>query len=682
MRKTLLATVALWPMAALGQSQANLDAIAAATWNQVMGDQVPECALNGSGPPVKGAGTCVPLTLAPGDVLPGSNQSLTDKNGNTWSLSCAPGEDGNGCWYGGMVFNGKLVDNGYWFALRLVNGIVYAEQAKGAGWTITDASNPGDFGNFWAYTPGGGQSPEQRTGGGGQAVAAPVAASAQTPTPTEASAPATSCAGGLAANAITSGSGSFTDAGGNTYAIDTNENTATINGVAITPNGESSQTRQMVTVSGQVYGQDQNTLQWFELTAGPGGERPWAWQPVEALPTGNQAPVATARLTTPQPCASTLAAVTPPDATVPADQPVTPLPAATPDQVNNNSKCGNFTDANGQIIGPNGQPFTAKGVDIWAQQVINGDPNTLANQITSMFPGVNIVRVAAGDGYATDSAAALEPFVLAMTAKGIVVEICDYNPQYTQSVPTGAGLQEETQWFQSLASTFLGDPYVWFSTANEPSDTYSGATATEQQAVYSAVRGTGSNAMVGLENTQWPGGSSASINPGEYASMNNVFLDVHYYNWLSGYSTSVSANATALRAEVKASQAAYGNFPVIIGEYGTSTTGDGTDPGGMATVSAVTQSPYGWTAWGINSGGTGDQLTNGGNGLTSYGQAVAAAATTAQTAVCQSLPTATAAAPQSHAVTPVTSLGPALSLAGGTTTPGTIAPANTIGGNQ
>ena len=102
----------------------------------------------------------------------------------------------------------------------------------------------------------------------------------------------------------------------------------------------------------------------------------------------------------------------------------------------------------------------------------------------------------------------------------------------------------------------------------------------------------------------------------------------------------------------------------------------------MATVSAVTQSPYGWTAWGINSGGTGDQLTNGGNGLTGFGQAVAAVATTAQTAVCQSLPTATAAAPQSHAVTPVTSLGPALSLAGGTTTPGTITPANTIGGNQ
>ena len=111
-------------------------------------------------------------------------------------------------------------------------------------------------------------------------------------------------------------------------------------------------------------------------------------------------------------------------------------------------------------------------------------------------------------------------------------------------------------------------------------------------------------------------GKFASINPSEYASMNNVFLDVHYYNWLSGYSTSVSANATALQAEVKTSQAAYGGFPVIIGEFGTSTTGDGTDPGGMATVSAVTQSPYGWTAWGSTPAALGDQLTNGGNGLT------------------------------------------------------------------
>ena len=321
----------------------------------------------------------------------------------------------------------------------------------------------------------------------------------------------------------------------------------------------------------------------------------------------------------------------------------------------------------------------AKGVDIWAQQVINSDPTALANQIASMFPGVNMVRIAAGDGYGTDSAAALEPFVLAMSAKGIVVEIGDYNPAYTSSVPTGAGLQQETQWFSSLASTFLGDPYVWFSTANEPSDTYSGATATEQQAVYSAIRGTGSNAMLGLENTQWPGGSSANINPSEYAGMSNVFLDVHYYNWLAGYSTSVSANATALQAEVKTSQAAYGDFPVIIGEYGTSTTGNGTDAGGMATVSAVLQSGYGSTAWGINSGGTGDQLTNGGSGLTGFGQVVAAATSTAQTAACQALQTA----PEAATVSPVTSLGPALSLAGGVTiTPGNITPANTLGATQ
>ena len=51
----------------------------------------------------------------------------------------------------------------------------------------------------------------------------------------------------------------------------------------------------MVLVDGQTFGQDQNTLQWFEMIAGPGGERSWAWQPVASLPTGNQAPVATTR---------------------------------------------------------------------------------------------------------------------------------------------------------------------------------------------------------------------------------------------------------------------------------------------------------------------------------------------------------------------------------------------------
>ena len=139
--------------------------------------------------------------------------------------------------------------------------------------------------------------------------------------------------------------------------------------------------------------------------------------------------------------------------------------------------------------------------------------------------------------------------------------------------------------------------------------------------------------MIGLENSQWSMNGqqsfSASISASDIAGMTNVHWDDHYYNWLSNYSTSVSDNLTALQAEVAGSQVykdANGVIPVIVGEYGNSTTGTGIDGGGTATIAAVLESGYGSTAWGINPGGTGDQLTNG-NSLTAFGQQVATAET-------------------------------------------------------
>ena len=139
--------------------------------------------------------------------------------------------------------------------------------------------------------------------------------------------------------------------------------------------------------------------------------------------------------------------------------------------------------------------------------------------------------------------------------------------------------------------------------------------------------------MIGLENSQWSTGGqqefSASISASDIAGMTNVHWDDHYYNWLSGYSADVGANLSALQSEVAGSQAyqsADGVIPVIIGEYGPATTGNGTDPGATATITAVLESGYGSTAWGINSGGTGDQLVAG-SSLTAFGQQVAAAET-------------------------------------------------------
>ena len=131
-----------------------------------------------------------------------------------------------------------------------------------------------------------------------------------------------------------------------------------------------------------------------------------------------------------------------------------------------------FSVSNGQIIGPDGQPYIAAGLDLGEPEVSNiiSDPTGSANLIESLFPNANMVRIAAGDGYSTDSAAALKPFINLMTSKGIVVEIGNY--MLTNTVAAGQALTDEVAWYTSLATAFKSTPYVWFSTDNEPSDQY------------------------------------------------------------------------------------------------------------------------------------------------------------------------------------------------------------------
>jgi hypothetical protein len=61
---------------------------------------------------------------------------------------------------------------------------------------------------------------------------------------------------------------------------------------------------------------------------------------------------------------------------------------------------------------------------------------------------------------------------------------------------------------------------------------------------------------------------------------------------------------------------------VIIGEYGVSTDGQNTDPNGTQVVTAVESSGYGCMAWGWDPGAN-DDVTDGSNNLTPYGQQVA-----------------------------------------------------------
>ncbi len=242
-----------------------------------------------------------------------------------------------------------------------------------------------------------------------------------------------------------------------------------------------------------------------------------------------------------------------------------------------------FHVANGQIIDPNGNVYIARGIDIGPQ-----DMATVAQSLTSTFPGANFIRLATWDT-APYSLSDYENFVSQMTAKGVVVEIEDH-AYPSPGTYTGSQLTTESNWYASLASAFANNPYVWFGTMNEPnSGSYGSSEAaitTQEVATYNAIRGAGNNSMIMMELDG--GGNPGSVGAGfgmtasAYASMTNIAWDLHYYGWHSGYSTDQSTVTSDLLGSVSggygiaAAQtitSADGTVPVIIGEFGDSTNG-------------------------------------------------------------------------------------------------------------
>jgi hypothetical protein len=287
---------------------------------------------------------------------------------------------------------------------------------------------------------------------------------------------------------------------------------------------------------------------------------------------------------------------------------------------------GGFTTANGRIIAPDGSVFIAKGINTMEQQVSSAT-------LKSVFPGINFVRYAVYD-YA--GAASLAGYVSDLTSAGIVIELENHNNGAGNAggsqgtVFTGAALAREQAWYSSVAAAFKANPYVWFGTNNEPSESPSAAALSAWQGqTYQTIRGAGNNSpvMVEMNCRNKPvmtcgQGYTASV----YAAMTNIIWDIHYYGWLSDYSTDQAVVSQNLAQEIAATQritGGNGTVPVLIGEYGNSTTGQAIDPNAQQVLTAVEQSGVGSAAWAWGPGNPGDGLTTGGNGLSSYGQDIA-----------------------------------------------------------
>src|SRR4051812_38989793 len=191
---------------------------------------------------------------------------------------------------------------------------------------------------------------------------------------------------------------------------------------------------------------------------------------------------------------------------------------------------GQFSVKNGQILDPNSNHFVPSGVDILDSTLGQVVSNAAGGPLLATFPGTNMVRIAMESGYGTLNDPTFTNAIKWLTDKGIVVEIGNYN--VTQTEITGQNLTDATNWYAEMAATYKTNPYVWFSSENEPLNGGGGTIGAEQQAVYNAIRATGNNNMISFDLA---GGSGTSgMDPAIYASMHNVSWDVHYYNWLSG----------------------------------------------------------------------------------------------------------------------------------------------------
>ena len=332
----------------------------------------------------------------------------------------------------------------------------------------------------------------------------------------------------------------------------------------------------------------------------------------------------------------------------------TPVPTPTPTPTGT----GKFSVANGKIIGPDGNVFVARGFNVYDFQLPKAVTNAAAQPLTTLFRGMNFVRLNYGGSTSPYTTSGLEPYITQMTNNKIVVMIEDHTgiskPPYT-----GTTLQNELSWYQSLANTYKNNPYVWFGTFNEPGQgTNLPAIWTQQKAIFDTIRGTGNTNMMSIQCPSGGNPGTVGVNGRGYdgsgpmmssVPYNNIFVDLHYYDWAAGQThlsddaNGYSSDPATILATLKGNAANGigvaaaqtwtsndGTIPVIIGEFGPSTTGNTPDdPGGTALVDVVCQAAgnvtSGFAAWHLGDGdlGTDDNLTNSGFVMTSYGNQVA-----------------------------------------------------------
>jgi len=277
--------------------------------------------------------------------------------------------------------------------------------------------------------------------------------------------------------------------------------------------------------------------------------------------------------------------------------------------------------------------FTPKGINVTPY---TGYAPSLYPSVKAFFPGINFIRLVTEYNWTAggQDKATVYAFIQAANADGVVVLL----DQHTLGgVRTGSDLTAVCNWVAGVATDNLNNPLLWFDTSNEPDGDYA-SIAAEELAIYNAIRGTGNKNPIlmqlqGGSYTDWRAGYAST-----WSGMTNVGWDLHFYGFWephygSGTSRATTAAATASNlaqaiSTVQTFTSADGTMPILIGEFGPSTSGaaSSVDSNASSTLAAVFGNGVGWTGWALNgtSKPDGDSMSDDDATLTTWGQQIAA----------------------------------------------------------
>jgi hypothetical protein len=398
-----------------------------------------------------------------------------------------------------------------------------------------------------------------------------------------------------AAQTITPGQGTLTDAAGNTWLI-TASGSITENN-QYTPGGGGTSALTIGT-DGTVYGQDAHGRGWFALS---GNGQYWGSVSGPGALSNQQTPKTNLQTQQPLECATGIAS------------------------------SGQFGIADGQIYGPDG-------INVLTQSL-----NAAAPTLTQQFPGLNFVRVPVYYDPNTGTYPDPSQFAAAvktLTSQGVVVEFENHSTSTGSDagggnaggqIFTGQLLAADQKFYTSFGSYYSSNPCVWGGSTNEPPDADLNGLAKWQLQEYNWWRGSGATANNSPFLFEASGYNAATFNAGLpqnlYANVYNGIIDLHEYGQNSNFSTNLSTVQQDLTANVQGAQRltdATGVMPVIIGEYGTAMDGNNVDPNGTQTVQAVlnlmSTLGVGSAAW-LYQQGPADALLSG-DGLSQIGRTI------------------------------------------------------------